>query len=148
MGEVINIWSWRKPDRPPSKRVERAAVESRNVPSSGVASPIEGYTRCFFQRVKEGMSTIANPFWVTVDTTNPRVEMPEWLRASYHQKIQLVIQNKWDKLELYAGGFSIRLYFSGVAADLFVPFGAILQLIDQRASIVLDRSIMKEPWSG
>ncbi len=150
MGDVINIWSWRKPDRPPSKCFVKALEGPKQAPATPQAAVIESYTRAMLTRFKEGLAGPSNPFYVTIDTNHPNVSIPDWLRERYNRDITIVFQNEWANLQVMANGFGVRMHFSQIPCDLIVPFSAITRVIDQRAGLTLDRVTLKpmEPWNG
>lgn len=69
-------------------------------------------------------------FYLTFRTDAPGVAMPERLRAQYPQEMTIVLQHQFDDLRTTADGFSVKLYFGGVPANLSIPWSAITQFAD------------------
>jgi len=69
-------------------------------------------------------------FYITYDTTNPAVVMPDWLREKYPDQITIVIQYEFSDLEVSPDGFAISMSFSNRQSNLYVPFDAVLTFVD------------------
>ncbi|MEM8793561.1 MAG: ClpXP protease specificity-enhancing factor SspB [Pseudomonadota bacterium] len=69
-------------------------------------------------------------FYISLDTTHPGVDMPDWLRERHPEEITIVIQHEYDDLAVMSDRFSIRLSFSDRSATLVVPFDAVLTFVD------------------
>jgi hypothetical protein len=69
-------------------------------------------------------------FYITYDTTNPSVIMPDWLREKYPDQITIVIQHEYSDLEVSEDGFGISMSFSNRFSTLYVPFDAVLTFVD------------------
>lgn len=69
-------------------------------------------------------------FYITYDTTNPAVVMPDWLREQYPDQITIVIQFEFSDLEVTPEGFGISMSFSNRMSTLYVPFDAVLTFVD------------------
>lgn len=151
MGEVINLWSWRKPDRKNLEEKPAAQPPAKLSLPTSQGTVLETYLRSFLQRLKEGMAATLNPLFVAVDTTHVNVSMPDWLRKQYPYEINIVLQNRYENLNVSAAGFSVRLRFSDTPCDLFFPFCAVKRVIDQRAGLALDRIPLGHkdgPWGA
>ncbi len=69
-------------------------------------------------------------FYITYDTTNPSVVMPDWLRQKYPEQITIVIQHEFSDLEVTPDGFAIAMSFANRLSSLYVPFDAVLTFVD------------------
>ncbi len=71
-------------------------------------------------------------YYLTFRTDHPGTRVPAHLKARYPQEITIVLQHKFEDLEVdrAAGRFGVTLYFGGVPARLVVPFGALTMFHD------------------
>ncbi|MFV0475597.1 MAG: SspB family protein [Pikeienuella sp.] len=69
-------------------------------------------------------------FYITFAVGHGAVRVPDWLREKYPEQITIVLQHEYDALEVEPAGFRIRLSFSNLPADLYVPFDAVLTFVD------------------
>ncbi|WP_144186356.1 SspB family protein [Elioraea rosea] len=69
-------------------------------------------------------------FYLTFRTDAPGVGMPDRLRAQYPNEMTIVLQHQFDDLRTTDDGFSVKLYFGGVPAQLSIPWAAITQFAD------------------
>ena len=69
-------------------------------------------------------------FYLTFRTDAPGVVLPERLRAQYPQEMTIVLQHQFDDLRTNETGFSVKLYFGGVPANLAIPWAAVTQFAD------------------
>lgn len=69
-------------------------------------------------------------FYLTFRTDAPGVALPERLRAQYPQEMTIVLQHQFDDLRATDAGFSVKLYFGGVPANLTIPWTAVTQFAD------------------
>lgn len=78
-------------------------------------------------------------FYVSFRTDHPGTSIPAHLKAKYPHEITIVIQHRfWDLLvDRAAQRFSIGLSFSGIPAQLNVPFAALTAFQDPHAQFGL-----------
>jgi len=69
-------------------------------------------------------------FFVTYDTREKGVVMPDWLRERYPEEITIVIQHEFKDLGVQDAGFRIVLEFGGTPVALYVPFSAVRTFVD------------------
>jgi len=69
-------------------------------------------------------------FFVTFNTQEKGVVMPDWLRERYPEEITIVIQHEYEDLGVQENGFRIVLQFGGTPVALYVPFMAISTFVD------------------
>ncbi|MGE0410348.1 MAG: SspB family protein [Amphiplicatus sp.] len=69
-------------------------------------------------------------FYIEFLTTAYGVEMPDYLRGDYPEKMTIVLQHQFDNLTVDEDGFAVSLWFKGRQARLSVPFEAITSFAD------------------
>ena len=69
-------------------------------------------------------------FFVSVDTTHPGVDMPDWLRAEHPKELAIVLQHEFSDLAVANDRFSVSLSFRNRPATLVVPFDAVMTFAD------------------
>lgn len=73
-------------------------------------------------------------FYITLDTTIFGVSgFPLHLRG----ETVIVLQNQFHDLEISDEGFTVVIYFSGVATSVFVPWNAIIEVRDPSVPFIL-----------
>jgi hypothetical protein len=72
----------------------------------------------------------AHHFFITFDTTHPRVGMADWLRARYPAEMTVVIQHWFEDLRVTEDGFTVTLNFGNQPEPLAVPFDAVRTFVD------------------
>lgn len=87
--------------------------------------------------VKEALVTVAcDPvfgkycLYITIDTTDRNVIMPDWLRTQYSESITIVINNDFHNLRVIDTFFMVTLGFKGIQATLEIPFNSIRVFAD------------------
>lgn len=74
-------------------------------------------------------------FFITFDTTHPRVDMPAHLRARYPKEMMIVLQEWFENLAVMKDRFSVTLSFGNVPESLVVPFDAVKTFVDPSKEI-------------
>ncbi|MGR3572232.1 SspB family protein [Brevirhabdus sp.] len=69
-------------------------------------------------------------FFITYDTTHPRVGMTEWLKERYPEEITIVIQHWFEDLIVEDEGFHVTLNFGDQPVALYVPFDSMQTFVD------------------
>ena len=69
-------------------------------------------------------------FFITFDTTQKGVSIPDWLHDRYPDEMTIIIQDWYDDLSVDKDGFSITLNFGDNPERLHIPFNAILTFVD------------------
>lgn len=72
----------------------------------------------------------AHHFFITFDTTQPGVEIADWLRARYPSEMTIVIQHWFENLEVDEDGFTITLNFGNQPEPMRIPFDALRTFVD------------------
>ncbi|MEM8751513.1 MAG: ClpXP protease specificity-enhancing factor SspB [Pseudomonadota bacterium] len=68
--------------------------------------------------------------YITFDTEQDGVVMPDWLREKYPEQITIVLQHEFRDLEVSEDGFGVNLSFANRPATLFVPFDSVHTFVD------------------
>lgn len=76
-------------------------------------------------------------FYITLITSHPGVDMPEWLRERFPEEMVIVIQHEFQGLAVTQDRFSVTLSFNSRLATLVVPFDAVAQFADPSAEFGL-----------
>ena len=69
-------------------------------------------------------------FFITFDTTNPGVQIADWLRARYPEEMTIVIQHWFENLMVDDEGFTITLNFGNKGEPMRIPFDALRTFVD------------------
>ena len=69
-------------------------------------------------------------FYITLETTDANVVIPEWLRAQYPTSLTIVLNEQFDNLDIMDSYFSVIVYFDGKAVQIDAPFEAIIAFVD------------------
>jgi hypothetical protein len=77
-------------------------------------------------------------FYLTFDTDHPGVEIADRLRAKYPGEMTVVLQHRYDNLQVDDSGFEVGLNFSSMPYRLCVPWGALRRFVDPAASFGLE----------
>lgn len=69
-------------------------------------------------------------FYVEFLTGAPGVSIPEHLKASYPERMTIVLQHQFEHLSVDDEKFSVSLFFKGKQADLTIPYDAVTSFAD------------------
>lgn len=72
----------------------------------------------------------AHHFFITFDTTQPEVQIADWLRARYPEEMTIVIQNWFENLSVEEEGFAITLNFGNQPEPMYIPWDAVRTFVD------------------
>ena len=112
------------------------SAESYDYPSM-MQRALRGVVREALGRAAEEGLPGQHHFYVTLDTTAPGVDLPDWLREQYPKEITIVIQHEYWDLAVTPERFSVNLSFSNRAAAIAAPFDAVLTFVDPHAEFGL-----------
>lgn len=76
-------------------------------------------------------------FYITFRTSDPGVEMPDYLRERYPVEMTIVLQHQYWDLEVDDQGMAVTLSFNDVPQRLRIPFHAIKVFADPGAEFGL-----------
>ena len=68
--------------------------------------------------------------YITIDTTDEDVKIPNFLRLKYPEEITLVLQHQFENLVIEEAEFQVSLSFEGKRSNLIIPFKAVLSFAD------------------
>ncbi|MBB5518352.1 SspB family protein [Amphiplicatus metriothermophilus] len=69
-------------------------------------------------------------FYIEFLTDAPGVEIPDFLRESYPERMTIVLQHQFANLAVSEEAFEVTLWFKGREARLRVPFEAVASFAD------------------
>ncbi|EEX15926.1 conserved hypothetical protein [Citreicella sp. SE45] len=69
-------------------------------------------------------------FFITFDTQHPDVELADWLSDRYPGEMTVVLQHRFDDLEVTEEGFAVTLSFGEAPERLYIPYDAIKTFVD------------------
>jgi len=69
-------------------------------------------------------------FYITFATRADGVQISDTLLSQHEHEMTIVLQNQFEDLQVSDSGFSVRLYFNGIAETLRVPFSALRKFFD------------------
>jgi hypothetical protein len=83
-------------------------------------------------------------FYITFRTSDPGVEIPDYLRERYPTEMTVVLQHQFWDLEVDDGGLAVTLSFNDVPQRLRIPFHAIKVFADPGAEFGLQFTLEPE----
>ena len=86
----------------------------------------------------------AHHFYITFKTGAPGVDIPSHLSARFPDEMTIVLQNKFWDLKVHDDAFEVGLTFSGVPAQLFIPFASITGFVDPAVNFALQFQVAAE----
>ena len=69
-------------------------------------------------------------FYITFQTTHPKVKIPKYLKERYEEDMTIVLQNQFWDLSIDDDHFEISLSFNRNKEHLSIPFDALLGFFD------------------
>lgn len=78
------------------------------------------------------MTAEANPelgkycFEFAFDTTNPDVNIPDWLMDDYPKTINIILNEQYENLSVMPDRFFVTVYIGGEPVHMIIPFSSIL----------------------
>ena len=69
-------------------------------------------------------------FYISFRSTDPGVELPEYLRAKYPEEMTIVLQHQYWDLILYDDSFEVTVSFNKRQERIKVPFAALSAFVD------------------
>lgn len=69
-------------------------------------------------------------FFITFDTQHPDVELADWLSDRYPGEMTVVMQHRFDDLEVTDDGFAVTLSFGDAPERLYIPYDGIKTFVD------------------
>lgn len=86
-------------------------------------------------------------FYISFRSTDPGVELPEYLRAKYPEEMTIVLQHQYWDLVIGEESFEVTVSFNKLQEHIKVPFAALSAFVDPsvRFGLQFDR---KEKTAG
>ena len=75
--------------------------------------------------------------YITFNTENKKVKIPEWLKKKYPQEITIVIQYEYWNFKVNNNSFNISLSFQNINTNLSIPFDSVISFADPYANFGL-----------
>lgn len=72
-------------------------------------------------------------FYIEFVTGAVGVDIPDYLREQYPERMTIVLQHQFDDLTVDEEKFSVALWFKGKQARLTIPFAAVVSFADPSA---------------
>ena len=69
-------------------------------------------------------------FYITFRSTDPGVELPDYLRAKYPEEMTIVLQHQYWDLDARRGFFEVTVSFNKQQERIKVPFAALSAFVD------------------
>ena len=82
--------------------------------------------------------------YISFDTTDPLVDIPDSLRKRFPEEMTIVLQNRYYDMAVNEKEFSVSLSFSRVLERLTVPYSALTRFYDPSCGFVLQLSSWEE----
>lgn len=100
--------------------------------------------KSLMQVVKEALSYVSDNglpenhyFQITFATDHPDCRLSNKLTTIYPEEMTIILQHEFSNLSVDDDGFSVRLSFSNVPEDIYIPFSALRFFVDTPASFGL-----------
>jgi hypothetical protein len=110
--------------------------------------------RVLLQVAEKGLPG-SHHFYISFRSTDPGVEMPEYLLAKYPEEMTIVLQHQYWDLEIADEYFEVTVSFNKLQERIHVPFKALSAFVDPSVRFGLqfdhkdkaaaDRSVEKGP---
>ncbi|MBR1648893.1 MAG: hypothetical protein IJ689_04775 [Alphaproteobacteria bacterium] len=114
-----------------------------------IAKALKGVVRQALEIVENQGLPGDHHFYIAFRTDHPEVKMGEALKKQYPKEITIVLQNQFEKLQVFDDCFSVVLRFNHEPQTLVVPFEALTYFGDPSVRFGLsfggEREIAKKP---
>ena len=78
-----------------------------------------------------------NVIYITFETKNNKVIIPDWLKKKYPKEMTIIIQYEYWGLEIKENSFIIGLSFNDIRTYLDIPYDSIISFADPNAKFGL-----------
>jgi hypothetical protein len=85
--------------------------------------------RVLLQVAEKGLPG-SHHFYISFRSTDPGVEMPEYLLAKYPEEMTIVLQHQYWDLEITEDYFEVTVSFNKMQERIHVPFKALSAFVD------------------
>lgn len=76
-------------------------------------------------------------FYISFRSSDPEVEIPDFLRDQYPEETTIILQHQFWSLAVDDDAFSVVLSFGGRRHRLFIPFAALTAFADPSSAFTL-----------
>ncbi|MCH9853168.1 MAG: hypothetical protein K0U45_06650 [Alphaproteobacteria bacterium] len=76
-------------------------------------------------------------FYITFETTHPKVEIPKALKLAYPAEMTIVIQHEFYDLKVNEDDFSVTLLFNKQPSNLVIPYDSMRAFFDPSVDVKL-----------
>ena len=118
----------------PNSKNERASPVSEDVEFDYdflMQNALRGLMRDVLSMVAElGDAPGEHHFFVEYLTGAPDVDIPDFLREEYPERMTIVLQHQFEDLQVNEDDFTVTLWFKGKRTRLHIPFDAVTSFAD------------------
>jgi uncharacterized protein len=93
-------------------------------------SALRGVVRDALRRIEKSGLIGAHHFYLTFKTHFEGVEIPDFLKEQYPDKMTIIIQHQYWALKVKDDYFEVTLTFKKLPAPLHIPFAALTDFFD------------------
>jgi hypothetical protein len=108
----------------------RQAMNDRFHYDALVDDALRSVVRRVLTQVAEKGLPGSHHFYISVRSTDPGVELPEYLRAKYPEEMTIVLQHQYWDLILGPDSFEVTVSFNKQQERIKVPFAALSAFVD------------------
>ena len=115
-----------------------------------IKSSLLGVIKHALKKTSEYGISNGHHFYITFDTTNPKNQIPEYLKKDYPKTMMIVIENEFWNLKVEQEYYSVDLKFKGKIDHLKINFYSLKTFVDPSVSFTLnldmeDKIMAKKP---
>ena len=85
---------------------------------------------------KNGLSE-GHHLYITFNTKDPKINIPEWLKKKYLNEMTIVIQYEYWNFKVKKNSFNIDLSFNNIKTELNIHFDSIISFADPHVNFGL-----------
>ena len=140
LDDVINISTgWHEANNPAPAPNKEAKIEEDY--KSLIKSSLIDVIKHALKKTSEYGISNGHHFYITFDTTNPKNQIPEYLKKDYPKTMMIVIENEFWNLKVEQEYFSVDLKFKGKIDHLKINFSSLKTFVDPSVSFTLNLDI-------
>jgi hypothetical protein len=113
-----------------SRSFFRQAMNDRFHYDALVDDALRSVVRRVLTRVAEKGLPGSHHFYISFRSTDPGVELPEYLRAKYPEEMTIVLQHQYWDLVIGEESFEVTVSFNKQQEHIKVPFAALSAFVD------------------
>ena len=93
---------------------------------------------CTVQKQGAELGTGGNALYITFNTKHQSVNIPDQFKEQYPDTMSIVLQHRYEDLQVGEDGFGVTLQFDGIPTRVFIPWGSLAQYTDETANFGID----------